>query len=175
MSGISISLDTSAPLADLLKSLTEYEKRLNRAIARKVIPPLERDMDRSIQATLAKYPPARGLGSPKFVWSRDPIKNARGRRGFFARHPNGYKRTGELGRSWRAIVVFKDGVILFTIENPSPAASYVYGLPPTYGQVPGHVTTGWRNAGKTIPDILLDVAIRAEDQLKTVAREIITA
>lgn len=52
----------------------------------------------------ARYRPAQsknGLNSGQpFQWSLDPRANARARAYFFAKYPNGYKRTGKWDRGW---------------------------------------------------------------------------
>lgn len=40
---------------------------------------------------------------------------------------SGYKRTGTLGRNWRASVARQGGGIVVTVENPTPYAPFVEG------------------------------------------------
>lgn len=173
MASITFEIDIDKALADLAKELREFvPKRLPRAISRKVIPPLERSLDRQIDDKLRVYPPRRNEGSPPFVWSFDAEKNARARRWFHARYPNGYTRTGTLSRAWLGEITYKDNIITTRVENPEKAASYVYGGEPfDFVQVPGHSTTGWLNAGIEVPEVILDVAIELEIRLTDVIDE----
>lgn len=158
MTFIKFSLTTSDILgADFLELEKQAPKKVLRAINRKITPPLERALDR----TLRRYPPPRTPASPPFVWSYDKTKNERARRWFFANYPAGYTRTGALGRNWKSsIELAAGGVIEIAVENDSRAASYVYGSD-TYGQVPGHETTGWFNAA----DEVTEYGLALEDDL----------
>jgi hypothetical protein len=170
MGTVRFEIDADEDLADLVKELQEFApKRLPRAIARTLLPTLQRQLDTLVDTQLVRRePPPRGEGSPPFVWSNDPVKNARARRGFFARYPNGYQRTGQLAKAWQGDIVFDapDGVITIGVDNPSAAASYVYGAEEyNFEQVPGHATTGWPNSGVVVPDILLDIGTQLDDGL----------
>lgn len=162
MAGISFDITPDDDLTGLVIELREFvPKRLSRAIAREVIPEAQRKLDRKVDSILR--PPAPPRGRNKFVWSHDPVKNERGRRGFFARYPNGFNRTGQLGRDWQADITFQNSVIETSIRNDNEGASYVYGSEAyNFVQVPGHKTTGWLNAGETVPDILLETQIEVE-------------
>ncbi len=87
-----------------------------------------------------------------FVWSYDPVKNARARRWWFANNPvGGYKRTGALSRSWKITFVRGKQSISMRVTNNRKGASYVVGsLNGKLGQVPGHKTSGWPLAAPTI-------------------------
>lgn len=167
MAGIDFNITGDDNLAELAKELREFvPKRLPRIIAREVIPPLERVMDRMIDDRLRVYPPPRG--NNRFIWSRDPVKQARARRWFFANYPNGYTRTGALGRAWRGEITYESNTLTTRISNPLKATSYVYGAEQyDFVQVIGHEQTGWLNAGQTAPDILLDIAIQLDKDTET--------
>lgn len=168
MAGIDFTITGDEDLSELAQELREFvPKRLSRAIARQVIPPLERVLDRMIDDRLRVTAPPRG--GNRFIWSRDPVKQARARRWFFANYPNGYTRTGALERAWFGEITYTDNTITTTIGNPNKAASYVYGSEQfDFVQVIGHQQTGWLNSGETAPDILLDIGIRLDDGIEAV-------
>lgn len=175
MSGITFEITGDDNLQTLARELREFvPKRLPRAIARDVIPPVERLLDRLIDERLRVYPPARGAGSPRFVWSYNAEKNARARRWFFANYPNGYTRSGLLGRAWLGDITYQNDTLTTRVSNPSKAASYVYGSEPfNFEQVPGHARTGWLNSGTTAADVLLEVAIEIDKRLdETIDQEL---
>lgn len=120
----------------------QFPKKVLRTIQRDALPPLSRALDRNVR----RYPPERNPAVP-FVWSFDPAANARARRWFFANYPNGYQRTGDLGEAWYADILLRDGSIIISLENETRGASYVHGSD-EYGQVPGHVRTGWRHVNE---------------------------
>lgn len=124
----------------------QFPKKVLRSIQRDVLPPLSRALDRNVR----RYPPERNRAVP-FVWSFDPAANRRAQRWFFANYPNGYERTGDLGKAWYADIALKDGSIVISLENETRGASYVHGSD-EYGQVPGHITTGWRHVNTIAGD-----------------------
>lgn len=126
-------------LADIEPLERQYPQKVYRAIARDALPPLSRALSRNVM----RYPPERDR-SRKFVWSLDPAANARARRWFFANYPNGYTRTNKLAEAWSVDIYFFRGEIIIELLNDLRGASYVHGSD-RYGQVPGHVTTGWRH------------------------------
>lgn len=149
MGTVSIKLETDSKFAAISKALErEAPKRVYRKIARSITPFYERLLDR----TLRQEPPERNSFSPPFIWSHDPTKQARARRWFFAHYPNGYRRTHTMSKAWEVAITLNDGGLTFDIGNPTPGASYVYGTA-EFGQVPGHVTTGWQRAVETLADI----------------------
>jgi len=86
-----------------------------------------------------------------FVWSFDPVKNARARRWWFANNSGPYKRTGALSRSWKITFMRGKQSISMRVTNNRKGASYVVGsLNGKLGQVPGHKTSGWPLAAPTI-------------------------
>lgn len=169
MSTIDITFSGESDLSGLIPDGKQFIKRLERRVAREVIPPVERYLDRLIDQLMSEQPPRRTRNSPPFVWSLNPLKNARGRAGFFARYPNGYTRTGRMARAWTGSVEYREGAVAVSLVNPSAGASYVYGAPQwNYEQVPGHVTTGWYNAGRRGQDVVLDAVIEFDQQLEAV-------
>ena len=116
-------------------------------------------VERRALRVLGAYPPRRSL-SRKFVWSHDPIANAKARRWFFANYPEGYSRTGELGRAWKVALSVTVAGFSVSVGNPAKAASYVYGSE-RYDQVPGHADTGWQQS----QDTFLEIAAAAEKLL----------
>ena len=116
-------------------------------------------VERRALRVLGAYPPRRSL-SRKFRWSNDPVANAKARRWFFANYPDGYSRTGELGRAWKVAMSVTVAGFSVSVGNPAKAASYVYGSE-RYDQVPGHADTGWQQA----QDTFLEIAAAAEKLL----------
>lgn len=175
MSGITFEITGDDNLQTLAKELREFvPKRLPRAIARDVIPPVERLLDRLVDERLRVYPPARGAGSPPFIWSFNPVKQALARRWWWANYPNGKERSGLLGRLWLGEITYQDNTLATRVSNPSKAASYVYGSEQfNFEQVPGHARTGWLNSGNTAADVLLEVAIEIDKRLdETIDQEL---
>ncbi|MBK8138361.1 MAG: hypothetical protein IPK52_21535 [Chloroflexi bacterium] len=82
-------------------------------------------VERRALRVLGAYPPRRSL-SRKFRWSNDPIANAKARRWFFANYPDGYSRTGELGRAWK--VALSVTVAGFSVSVGNPAKGRVLRL-----------------------------------------------
>jgi hypothetical protein len=162
-----------ASAADLLTALKElYPKRLPRRIVRTIIPANERLLDRLVDEKLRPYPP-RVRHSP-FVWSRDPQRNARARRWWFANRNGPHQRTGALGRAWTADVTYApaETQINVSVGNTSPGASYVIGAAAfDYAQVPSHAATGWVNIGTQGANVVLEVSIQIENDLRTVIDE----
>lgn len=173
MSGITFEIQGDDDLRSVAEGLRELvPKRLPRRIARDAIPPLERQLDRLIDDRLRVMPPPRTAASPRFIWSRDPIKNAKARKWFFRNYPDGYRRTGQLAASWHGEITYQDNEITTSIENPAEASGYVYGSESyEFQQVPGHAETGWLNAGQTVPDILLDIAVELDERTEQVLNE----
>lgn len=118
-----------------------------------------KQVERRALKVLGAYPPKRSL-SRKFRWSNDPIANAKARRWFFANYPDGYSRTGELGRAWKVALSVTVAGFSMSVGNPAKAASYVYGSE-RYDQVPGHADTGWQQS----QDTFLEIAAAAEKLL----------
>lgn len=113
------------------------------------------ELTRMAKRRLSVYPPAWYLKQNKFTWSKDPKKNERARRWWFANKPDYtgyvYRRTGRTGQAWQAITAFEpkaDGMwIDVTINNPTRGASYVYGyIKDGWNRVPSHEVTGWLSA-----------------------------
>ena len=164
---------TSPSMSEIIQELqTLVPKRLPRRIAREVVPEMERALDRIVDNRLRKYP-ARVRHSP-FVWSRDPKKNARARRWWFANKRGIYQRTGALGRAWQSSVTYSpaEAQITVSVSNPAPGASYVFGAVEFgYAQVPSHAATGWVNIGVQGYTTVIEVGSIGEDKLRTVIED----
>lgn len=134
-----------------------FRKRMQR-----VAPQIKRDL-RIMPSKLPDLP---------FVWSFDPVKNARARRWYFANKvdrntPGGrYQRTGGLAEAWKTTTLITDDSGSVTIDNPVDGAVYVVG---DY-IVPSHEKTGWGRNVRGIVDeysVLLDEGI-SEDYYQAV-------
>lgn len=83
----------------------------------------------------------------KFIWSRNPAKQARARGWWFnavrtGRVPTAnerYARSGLLGRSWKLESRIENYFAAITISNTRPGAAFVVGL----WQVPSHEDSGY--------------------------------
>lgn len=128
-------------------------------------------VERRALRVLGAYPPRRSL-SRKFVWSHDPIANARARRWFFANYPEGYTRTGALGKAWDVKMSVTVAGFSVSIANPAKAASYVYGTD-SYPQIPGHAATGWQPAEDTFTEIASAAETLLIKELDTFITEIL--
>lgn len=86
-----------------------------------------------------------------FRWSDDPIKDARGRAGFFARFPNGRERTGAMNEAWDVLLERVGRGFHVIAQNPVNYLKWVVG---TFDQrrnyqIPGHARTGWHLVRET--------------------------
>lgn len=83
------------------------------------------------------------------------------RRWYWANVGRPYVRTGNLAKGWRSSTQFAGGRITVIVENPAPAAAFVYGslaqTNPLRFQQRFHVITGWQAAKPTV-DYWLDAA-----------------
>lgn len=101
-----------------------------------------------LKAEILVEPPEPSL---PFVWSLDPVKNARARGWYFANKvPRGsaggrYQRTGALMDAFDILVDTSEGTGVFTITNDAPGAEFVIG----FKQVPSHRESGWANLDDT--------------------------
>lgn len=91
------------------------------------------------------------------------------RRWYWANVGHPYTRTGHLARNWRTSTQFNGGRVTIIVENPAPAAPFVYGSLAQANalrfQQRFHAITGWQPAKPTV-DYWLDVAYREyEDAL----------
>ena len=100
------------------------------------------------------------------------IANARARRWFFANYPEGYTRTGALGKAWDVKMSVTVAGFSVSIANPAKAASYVYGTE-SYPQIPGHATTGWQPAEDTFTEIASAAETLLIKELDTFITEIL--
>ena len=163
MSALDISLDGEKSTQDLTKAVREFFPKLYRGIVRDMLPPLQRTLDRVIDSKIRPYPPRNKVWGG---WSKDPEANARGRRGYYARHKGPYVRTGDMGKAWVGDITFDDGLLETSIRNDSPGASYVFGdQPHGYEQVPGHKLTGWQPGNKLVEPEVLNFALEVDSTL----------
>lgn len=83
-------------------------------------------------------------GSP-FRWSDDPEADERGRKGYFARFPNGRARTGALSDSWTVRLQRVGAAFQLLVQTPLRYAKWVVGSfdQRRDWQIPGHRRTGW--------------------------------
>lgn len=152
---IDIQLSTNRKFADLVQGVErEAPQRVYRGVTRYIIPPIERVFDRVVRTE----PAERNAGSPKFIWSTNPIAQRKAQKWFFAHYPEGYTRTHQMVKAWEISIEFADGVITLSVFNPSPGAFFVFG-DEEHDPIPGHKTTGWR----PIADTLVDIGAETED------------
>ena len=156
MTDVSLSLTGSADFRGLIE-FAQKGVGWRRFNARREA--FRKQVERRALKVLGAYPPRRSL-SRKFRWSNDPVANAKARRWFFANYPDGYSRTGELGKAWKVAMSVTVAGFSVSVGNPAKAASYVYGSE-RYDQVPGHADTGWQQA----QDTFLEIAAAAEKLL----------
>jgi hypothetical protein len=145
------TVDTSEAtrLLNNLKTLRD-PKRINRMVARDVIPPVERRLD----AVLSTPAPART--AVKFIWSVDPAAHRRAQGWWFANLREGnipadgahYLRSNTIVKSWQTAIALVGNGVNVSLVNTAPGSEFVYGSR-TQRQVPGHATTGWRNIKET--------------------------
>lgn len=166
MGAVDIILSTSGSLADLVLELErDNERKIFRRVSRDILPPVERVLGRILET------PAPPRGPERFVWSLDPVRNARGRRAFFAKYPNGFTRTNTLVKAWVFNAqVLPDGTVIIMAFNPSNGASYVFGSD-EFDQVPGHKTTGW----PLVSDAITDAGAEIEDMVEQMWFEYVEA
>lgn len=98
-----------------------------------------------------------------FIWSLDPVKQARARRWYFANKVKGkarggrYSRTHALVNNWHVTTgSLRDGSFV-SVTNDTPGLDYVQGP----FQVPSHKDSGWAQ----YDDILLKTEEKANDLL----------
>lgn len=167
MAEIDFAISAGGGFNDLIADLQYITGEGLRTVSRQVIPAAERLLDRLIDAHLRKYPPKRNRSDP-FVFSDDPVKNRKAQIWFAINYPNGYRRTGRLGRAWEGEILLSvnGGAVTLTVDvrNETAYASRVYGAEQFgYKQVPGHAHTGWKNSGRAVPPIVLETAVFLEE------------
>lgn len=150
---VSYTLTYDKDIVDLVASQVKEAPSALRAYAEKVVPRLIR----RILTPLYTEPRTPTL---PFVWSYDPVKQARARRWYFANKVKGnrggrYVRTHALVNNWKVVgAASKDGAIL-TVSNDTPGLDYVQGP----RQVPSHHDSGWAQ----YDEILLKAEVEASD------------
>jgi hypothetical protein len=145
----------------LFRELTD-ERKILRMVNRDIAPPVERRLDAVLRT------PAPPRTNQKFVWSFNREANTRARRWWFRQIKLGniptdgehYIRSNTIINAWISEIRIDGDAILFTLSNPAPGASHVYGSP-EQTQVPGHASTGWQHYtvfvsffDQIIPDII---------------------
>mgnify|MGYP000086890235 CR=1 FL=1 len=145
---IDISLSVSSGLAEALRGLEKKAARkIYRVVARVIIPPLERELDRRLRYTPPKpdYP---------IRWASE-----RQRRYVMAklRKENNlpYRRTGALAKGWETSIDLNSGDVTINVENAAPQARYVYGP----DQQP------FLNKWPVVENIALDIGAELEDNI----------
>lgn len=133
-----LSTTGTEALKNIRKLNREYGRKIIRGLTRKVLP----EQERRILRVVRMYPPRRD--ARPFIWSRDPVKQARARRWFYANYPNGYTRTRGMAKGWGLNVDLVGDDVLINLANDNEGASWVHGSEDR-GQVPGHITTGWKH------------------------------
>ena len=154
---INYSILTAESLADGLRELErDMPRQVYRRIARDIIPPLERELDR----ILGTPPPARTANSPEFVYSFDPVKNRKAQIFMAINYPDGYTRTDEMVEAWETAIYLTNAIIAIDIYNESEGASYVFGSD-QYDQSPGHRLTGWPR----VAEASVEIGVRLENAI----------
>lgn len=123
---------------------------------------VQREIEPTLLAELAYYP---DLPSRPFVWSKNPTRNRKAQRYYFAAVNRGeiatsggrYVRTGRYGRSWFMEQTVERGVFILRIGSTYPAAKWIGGTlnqrsigEAIAWQIPGHNTTGWPQQVRTV-------------------------
>jgi len=139
-----ISIEVKLPKLTFTPSVVKFQDEVDRV----VIPALQREVTQRLA------PPP---GPVRYPFQ---FATARSRRAYFATRGFGkgipYRRTGNLGRSWKVDHLRRRDGGVVTVYNDAPYAGYVYGAPTIMGfnQVPGHARTGWaRGFGTDVPNI----------------------
>lgn len=153
-------------LAEVKESFRTSPKRMRREFPRAV----NRSQAR-VQKVLRQYAPD-ALPQLPFIWSYDPVKQARAQGWYFAnRVPPGsaggrYNRTGQLMESFAVRQNLADYAGELILENDAPGATFVIGDE----QVPSHFLTGWPTidefavqAGDVLTDAVIDSWFAAND------------
>ena len=139
ITGINIQIDSDV-LAAVAYTANNAPGLMATAYKRQI-----RSLRGRLLARLKAYP--QNVPNLPFIWSYDPVKQARARRWYFANKvPKGskggrYQRTGKLAEAWNVVATASDYSGILAIENDAPGAIYVQG---EY-QVPSHYDTGWEN------------------------------
>lgn len=131
----------------LLNALAQLPKLARQPLGDEIIqvvqPKIETLFNQVVDTDIRPYPPQRPKGEPR-IWSNNPIKNAKGRKWYFANiGEKPYQRTGELAKAWEPKVIMNVVRMTLRLSNPTKGASYVYGSKPyDFEQVPMHSATG---------------------------------
>lgn len=122
--------------------------RAARNIPKRVMPEFRRELQTKVKPALQRQVDDLLGADPgpvkrPFVFSDDPVQNARIRAAYFATNGFGkgipYRRTNNLRTSWVVKLSSKLQKEFVTVVNLKSYAKYVYGP----RQVPGHKRTGW--------------------------------
>lgn len=148
----SVSLDTDTRV---FENTAEAVRRAPRTVDTYVNKTLRPNVESRALKRLQTKP---RLPTHPFIWSRDPVKQARARRWYFANMVNGngdgrYPRTDTIIKAWS--VVFRDRTL--TLTNDADGVEYVQGDK----QVVSHDDSGWVRAD----DVVLEETVYAEEQL----------
>lgn len=150
------TLDRSKDITPQLIKQAEQSAATFTALFRKRMQRVSPQIMRDLRIKPAKRPDL------PFVWSTNPVKNARARRWYFANKvrrgsPGGrYVRTGGLSDSWQvATNVFNESGSVEAF-NDVPGAEFVIGD----HIVPSHVDTGW---GRVTGGVVQEYQVLLED------------
>ncbi len=129
-----------------------------------------REFTKRALRVLGTYPPRRQSLKP-FRWSKNKQANDRARRWFFANYPEGYERTGALGKAWDVRMSITRAGLDLLVGNTADVAGRVYGSSEG-GQIPGHSDTGWFDADAEVTELADEAALLLGAELDAMAREL---
>jgi hypothetical protein len=150
---VSFTLTYDKDVIDALRAKVANAPRSLAIFAEKTVPALIRKE----LTPLVTEPRAPSL---PFVWSNDPVKNAKARRWYFANKVKGkgggrYVRTHGLVNNWKVEAAATGSGAILTVSNSTPGLDYVQGPK----QVPSHHDSGWAQ----YDDVLLKAEQKAND------------
>lgn len=142
------------PLSEKVKEIQDEEREL-------VKYDMERAFDKELPTFYQQnqdYPNRTGA---IFVWSRNPSANTRARRWWFAQVKAGriptsggrYKRSGKLGKSFKATFRSRAKSVEIEITTDYPKYRYVvgdFGVGGEKYQIVGHTQTGWYSIARNV-------------------------
>jgi hypothetical protein len=144
-------------LRDLQTTIGRAPRALERAVRAEILPKVE-----TFALERLRFQPQQS--ALPFVWSRNPVKQARARAWYFANKVakgskgGRYRRTGKLREAWVVAYNPLNGTIL--LRNDSAGAEYVQ----SNRQVPSHRLSGWI----TVQTVRTGAAKVAEQNLRRV-------
>lgn len=138
---------------DVFTELRRTYRRAPEATSKFVRGTLKPKVENGARRKLVQNPRQSAL---PFIWSTNPVKQARARAWYFAnRVPKGqrgrkrrYIRTGRLVAGWIVLFDARSGTLI--LKNDAPGVEYVQG----YKQVPSHRVTGWNVADNVAIELI---------------------